>query len=497
MCKHRSTTSTTRGSAVIGVLAAAGITVSLMQTLVVPLLPDLPRLLHTTAGNASWTITATLLAGAVATPVIGRLGDLYGKRRLLLVSIALLVLGSVICALTDSLTAMVVGRALQGMGMSVVPLGISLMRDIVPPERLGGALGLMSSSLGVGAALGLPAAALIAQHADWHVLFWGAAGLGMVMALLVLFLVPGTPATAAGGFDLVGALGVGTGLVCLLLPVSKGADWGWSSPTTLGLFAAAIVVLLAWGWWELRTPAPLVDLRTTAKRQVLMTNLASVAVGFAMYAMSLIAPQLLALPKETGYGLGQSMMAAGLWMAPSGLVMMAVSPYAAKLSAARGPKTSLLLGALAIAAGYALALPLMGHLWGVLVVSSVVSAGIGLAYAAVPMLIMGAVPVDETAAANGLNSLMRSIGTSASSAVVGVVLAHMTTRMGSVTVPSQAGFRTGFVLGGAGAVLAALVTLCLPGRPPHSPPASRRPSLRSWPFERPRRWPHVSSPGRT
>ncbi|RXS84141.1 MFS transporter [Streptomyces sp. TM32] len=435
-----------------------------MQTLVVPLLPDLPRLLHTNAADASWTITATLLAGAVATPVIGRLGDLYGKRRLLLISIALLVLGSLVCALTDSLAPMVAGRALQGMGMSVVPLGISLMRDVLPPERLGGALGLMSSSLGVGAALGLPASALIAQHADWHVLFWGAAGLAVVMALLVLFLVPATPATAAGDFDLVGALGVGAGLVCLLLPVSKGADWGWGSPTTLGLFAAAIVVLLAWGWWELRTPAPLIDLRATAQRQVLMTNLASVAVGFAMYAMSLIAPQLLALPEETGYGLGRSMMAAGLWMAPSGLVMMAVSPYAARLSVARGPKTSLLVGALVIAAGYALALPLMGQLWGVLVVSSVVSAGIGLAYAAVPTLIMDAVPVDETAAANGLNSLMRSIGTSASSAVVGVVLSHMTIPAGAVTVPSQAGFRMGFALGGAGAVVAALVTLCIPGR---------------------------------
>ncbi|MFF4603231.1 MFS transporter [Streptomyces sp. NPDC001339] len=464
MNKHRLSMQTNRSSAAVGVLAAAGITVSLMQTLVVPLIPALPHLLHTTTANASWTITATLLAGAVATPVFGRLGDLYGKRRLLLVSIALLVLGSLVCAVSTSLAPMVVGRALQGMGMSVVPLGISLMRDILPPERLGSALGLMSSSLGVGAALGLPAAALIAQHADWHVLFWGAAGLSVIMALLVRFLVPASPVTTARGFDVIGALGVAAGLVCLLLPISKGADWGWTSPTTLGLFAAAIVVLIGWGWWELRTPAPLVDLRTCVRRQVLMTNLASVIVGFSMYAMSLIAPQLLALPKETGYGLGQSMTAAGLWMLPSGLVMMAVSPYAARLSAARGPKASLLVGAVIIAAGYALAPPLMGHLWGVLLFTSVVSAGIGLAYAAVPTLIMSAVPVDETAAANGLNSLMRSIGTSTSSAVVGLVLAHMATRMGPVAIPSESGFRTGFVLGAAGAVAAALVTLCIPGR---------------------------------
>ncbi len=167
----------------------------------------------------------------MATPVIGRLGDLYGKRRLLLASIALLVLGSLVCALSNSLVPMVVGRAVQGMGMSVVPLGISLMRDVVPPERLGSALALMSSSLGVGAALGLPAAALIAQHADWHVLFWCAAGLGVAVALLVLFLVPAAPVTATRGFDVVGALGVAAGLICLLLPVSKGPTGGGEAPS--------------------------------------------------------------------------------------------------------------------------------------------------------------------------------------------------------------------------------------------------------------------------
>ncbi|WP_307795449.1 MFS transporter [Actinacidiphila acididurans] len=453
-----------RTGAVVGVLAGAGITVSLMQTLVVPLIPDLPHLLHTSAANASWAITATLLAGAVATPVAGRLGDLYGKRHVLVASSLLLVLGSVVCALTSALGPMVVGRALQGFGMGVIPLGISLMRDVLPPRKLGSAVALMSSSLGVGGALGLPLAAVIAQHADWHVLFWGSAGAGLLVAVLLVLLVPAPRPTATGRFDAVGALGLSVGLLCLLLPISKGGDWGWATGRTLGLFGASAVVLVVWGWWELRAPAPLVDLRTTARRQVLMTNLASVVVGFAMYAMSLIAPQLLELSSATGYGLGQSMTAAGVWLVPSGLAMMAVSPLGARLSAARGPRTSLLAGSLVIAAGYALALPLMGHAWGVMVFAAVISAGIGFAYAAMPSLIMGAVPVAETAAANGLNTLMRSIGTSSSSAVVGVVLSHMTTRVGPATIPSENAFRTGFVVAGVGALAAALVTLAIPGR---------------------------------
>ncbi|MER7368945.1 MFS transporter [Nonomuraea wenchangensis] len=453
-----------RSGLVVGVLAAAGITVSLMQTLIVPLIATLPSLLHTTTANAFWAITATLLAGAVAMPVSGRLGDLYGKRRVMVVSALLLSAGSFVCAPAESLVPMVVGRALQGLGMGVIPLGIAIMRDVLPPQRLGSAIGLMSSSLGVGGALGLPAAALVAQYVSWHALFWAAAGLGLLMSALILVIVPESPVRSPGRLDVVGAIGLAAGLVLFLLPVSKGSEWGWTSGTTLGMFGASALVLLLWGWWELRVPAPLIDLRTSARRQVLMTNLASIVIGFAMYAMSLITPQLLQLPTATGYGLGLSMVEAGLWMAPGGLVMMAISPVAARLSAARGPKTSLLLGALVIAAGYLLALVLMGHAWGILIFSAVVAAGIGFAYAAMPSIIMAAVPRTETAAANGLNSLMRSIGTSSASAVLGAVLANMTIRLGPVTLPSEAGFRTGFVIGAGVAVLAALIVTTIPGR---------------------------------
>jgi MFS family permease len=465
-----------RSGAVIGVLAFAGIVVSVMQSLVVPLIPKLPSLLHTSASDASWVITATLLAGAVATPVLGRLGDMVGKRRMLLVSLTVLVTGSVICGLSSSLAPTIAGRTLQGLSVGVIPLGISIMRDELPPERLGSAMALMSSSLGVGGALGLPGAAVIAQHADWHMLFWTSAGLGAVVIVLVLTLVPESRVRAGGRFDLVGAIALSAGLLCLLLGISKGADWGWSSGLTTGLFAAAAVILLLWGWWELRTVQPLVDLRTTAHRQVLMTNLASVVIGFAMFAMSLVLTQLLQMPKATGYGLGESMLVAGLCFVPSGLVMMAVSPLSARISRLWGPKVSLMTGAAVIAVGYGLGIALMSAIWQLILVGAVIGAGIGLAYGAMPALIMGAVPLSETASANGLNSLMRSVGVSVSSAVVGVVLAHMTTPFGPLALPSQAGFRTAMAIGGAAALAAVVVAGLIPGRRPArpaNPPAGR------------------------
>jgi MFS family permease len=455
-----------RANLVVAVLALAGITVSLMQTLVIPLIPALPGLLHASAADATWAITATLLAGAVATPTMGRLGDMYGKRRMLLVSLGALVAGSTIGALSDTLVPMVAGRALQGLAAGVIPLGISIMRDELPAERLGSATALMSASLGVGGALGLPAAALLAENADWHALFWTAAGLGVVVTALVVALVPESPVRTGGRFDVPGAAGLSIALVCLLLAISKGADWGWGSAATLGLIATAVVVLLLWGRWELRTRQPLVDLRTTARRQVLLTNIASAVFGFAMFAMSLVLPQLLQLPAATGYGLGRSMLVVGLVMAPSGLVMMALAPVSARISRTRGPKTTLMLGAVVVAAGYALGIGLMSATWHLVLVSSIIGAGIGLAYGAMPALVMGAVPVSETAAANSLNTLMRSIGTSVSSATAGLILARLTISFGPVTLPSQNGFRLVLGMGSAAALIALAVAAFLPRHAP-------------------------------
>lgn len=444
------------GKGIVPVLAFAGITVAVMQTLLVPVIKDLPALLDTDPSNATWVMTATLLAGAVSTPIMGRLGDLNGKRKMLLASLAVMVIGSLICAFTDDLVIMIVGRALQGFAMGAIPLGIGIMRDELPREKLGSAMALMSSSIGVGGGLALPAAALVAQHTDWHTLFFGSAGLGVLAMGLTVLAVPEPVLRAPGRFDITGALGLSAGLVLLLLPITKGSDWGWTSPTTLGLVAAGLVVLLLWGVFELRSDAPLVDLRTTARREVLLTNLASIMVGVAFYAVSLVLPQLLQLPRSTGYGLGQSMVVAGLCVAPLGLTMMLVAPLYARLSARYGPKVSLMLGMAVIAIGYGAGLGLMSAAWQTIVIAVVLGAGIGLAYSSLPALIIGAVDASETGAATGLNTLMRSIGTSVSSAVIGMVLAHTSTQMGSVAVPTMQGFRTSFMIA-TGAVLAGLV----------------------------------------
>ncbi len=449
------------GRAIVVVLASCGLVASFMQTLVVPLIPVFPRLLNASPADASWVVTVTLLAAAVITPVSGRLGDLYGKRRMILVSLALLIAGSIVSATTSALAFHIIGRGLQGCAMGVIPLGISIMRDELPPERVGGAISLMSATLGVGGAIGLPVAAIVAENADWHVLFWMAAGLGLFFALLIIRFVPESPLRTPAPFDYFGAFGLAAGLVCLLLPVVKGATWGWTSTPTLGFAAAAVVIVLAWGTYQLRRRDPLVDLRVSARRPVLFTNLASIMVGFSMYAMALSFPQLLQASASTGYGLGQTMVQSGLSLAPNGLVMMLLSPVSARLITRFGPRPTLMTGALVIAVGYVFAILLMGNALELITASVIIGAGVGIAYAAMPALIMGSVPVTETASANGLNSLMRSVGTAVSSAVMAAMLAQLTITVGGLPVPSLFGFRATFAVAAfaalAGVLLAGLV----------------------------------------
>ncbi|MFD6857407.1 MFS transporter [Rhodococcus sp. NPDC060090] len=456
--------------AIVPVLAVCGIGVALMQTLIVPLLPQLPVLVGATPENTSWAVTATLLAGAVITPISGRLGDMFGKRRMLIASLGMMVIGSAVCALSTTLVPLVVGRTLQGAAVGAIPLGIAILRDELPPKKIPGAMATLSATLGVGGAIGLPFAAFVAQLTNWHMLFVVSGIIGVLGIAAVLYFVPESSQRNPGRFDFVGAILLSIALVLLLLPVSKGNAWGWTSPTTLGMFAAAAVVFLGWGAYELRRPRPLVDLRLSKRRPILMTNMASIALGFAMYSNALAFPQLLMAPTETGYGFGLSMVAAGLALAPSGIVMMALSPVSARITQGFGPRVTLACGAAIVGIGYLVAYVLYTEVWHIVVAAMVIGAGIGLAFAAMPALIMAAVPLSESAAANSLNTLMRSIGTSTSAAVIGVVLAAMTTRIGDAVVPSLDAFRVTFLV----AIVAALISLMFTALIPRAQPTPRR-----------------------
>lgn len=437
-----------RFRALVVALVVSGTVTSLVQSIVAPILPSVQASSGASLEDLSWLLTATLISGGVLTPVLTRLGDQFGVRRLLFVSLASMALGSLVCAVSDSLPLLIGGRVLQGGGMAVVPLGMAVLRRVAPfvvAMRTGG---LLSASMGVGGALGLPVAAVLIELTDWHVMFWVIFAFAMVAMVLIGFTVPPDRDFRPARFDLVGALLLTVAVVATLLAVTKGGQWGWTSGAVLGLFAGAAAA--AAGLWlcERRVSSPLIDLRLNTRPAVLLAHASAVAVGFGFYSNSLVTALLVQEPAVTGYGLGLSVAMTGVAMLPGGFGILLLSPLSARISAARSPTLSLLLGTGIMVLGYAVRFLWSSALAPIIVGSAIISVGAGFAYAAYPAMIQTLVPRDETAAVNGVNTLARLIGSASCGALITVILSSITSEIGGATYPTLAAYQTVFAVAG-------------------------------------------------
>jgi EmrB/QacA subfamily drug resistance transporter len=430
--------------------------------MVIPLLPDFPDILGVSPDNASWLVTATLLTSAVATPIMSRLADMFGKRLMMLACMLAMTIGSVLAATVGTYLTVIIGRSLQGFAAALIPIGISIMRDELPKEKVGSAVALMSATLGIGAALGLPLSGLIFEHLGWQAIFWISAGIGALLIVGVMSLVSESTVRTRGRFDYFGAVLLSIALTALLLGISKGAAWGWTSQQVIGLFLMTTAVLAIWVPYELKTGQPLVDLRTSARRPVLLTNIASILAGFAMFANLLLTTQQLQLPETTGYGFGLPVITAGLAMVPSGLAMVVFAPVSGRLINRYGGRITLLTGAAVMGIAYIGRVYYSNTVLAVIIGSTVVGIGTAIAYAAMPTLIMASVPITETASANGLNALLRAVGTSTSSAAVAAVLGSVTMQVGQVSLPSLTAFQDVYWMAGLAAFACCAVSWYIP-----------------------------------
>ncbi len=447
---------------VIATLGCGGIAVSLEKTAVVPLLPEYPRIFGVTSDDVSWLVTVTLLTAAVATPIVSRLADMFGKRRMLLVAMALMIIGAFTAAIGGTFFWALVGRALQGAAGAVIPVGISILRDALPQRKIAGAVSLMSASFGIGSALGLPLAGIIYDNLGWRATFWVVGVIAAAIFTAVVIFVPESRVRTPGRFDYEGALILSAAMTALLLAISKGGVWGWTSDAIMGLFAAAAVLLAVWFPLELRKGQPMVDLRTTARRPVLLTNIATILVGFSMYANMLVTTQQLQLSKESGFGFGLSVVVAGLTMIPSGLAMVAAAPLSARVTNLFGAKVTMVGGCAIMACGYMSRVLLVHTVTGIIIGAVIISVGTAVAMSAMPTLIMSNVPLTDTAAANGVNTLLRSVGTSTCSAAVATILASITIRVDGSVYPGVDAFRAIFALAGFAALLATGISCFIP-----------------------------------
>jgi EmrB/QacA subfamily drug resistance transporter len=442
-------------------MSLAGLAFSVLQSLVAPALPLLARDLHTNTGGVSWVLSAYLLSASVLTPILGRLGDMVGKRRTLLAVLTVLAAGTVLAAIAPNLGVLIIARALQGAGGAILPLSIGIVRDELPRERISVTVGLLSALFGIGGGLGIVLAGPIVDHLGWRWLFW--APLIMIAAALIgaLVGVPESPVRTPGRLDLPGATLLSAALVALLLAITQGGDWGWGSPATVALFAVGVVALAAFMVVELRVREPLVNMRLMAGRGVWTTNLTGLIFGFAMYGTFLLIPMLLELPAATGYGFGKTITDAGLLLLPMAGAMLVFGILSGLLDRRFGPKVPLTLGALILAIGFGTAAIAHGSTGQLLLALIASGAGVGLAFAAMSNAIIESVPATHTGEATSVNSIMRTIGGSVGTAVVAAVLASHSTAQG---LPAEKAFTIGFWTCAAVGALAVLAALALPGR---------------------------------
>jgi EmrB/QacA subfamily drug resistance transporter len=441
------------------ILALAALAFALAQTAVIPGMRGMAQSLETSTETVSWVLTGYLVAAAVLTPVVGRLGDMFGKRRMLLVALAFFGAGGAVAAVAPNVWIVVAARVLQGVGGGVFPLCFGIISDSFPEERRPGALGLISAIAGVGAGGGLLLGGLLIDHASYHWIFWS----GTIMAGLAIIGVAALPASGErtpGKIDYVGSVLLGAGITAPLIALTKTTQWGWGSARTLGLIGAGLVILVLFGLFERRVKAPLVNMSVFARPTVLVTNITTLLVGFAMFGAFVLVPQLAETPKISGYGFGLGATGAGLLLLPACLAMLAFGPLSGRLGLRFGARVPLILGVLISAAGLALEAASHASEGAVLGYSIVVFAGVGLAFAAMPNLIVGAVPRSMTGEATGVNALIRSLGSSVGSQVattllaVGVTAAH--------PLPLDSAFTKTFAIGAGAAVAAGTAAFFIP-----------------------------------
>ncbi|GAA2616232.1 MFS transporter [Dactylosporangium fulvum] len=446
-----------------GVLAASAGAFSMLQSLVSPVLPVIREDLHTSASTVTWVLTAWLLAAAVATPLMGRIGDMIGKERTLLVALAAIALGCLVAALAPNVGVLIAARVIQGLGGAVFPLSFGIIRDEFPAARMVSAVGAMSAVIAVGGGTGVVLAGPVVAALDWRWLFWIPFGVVLVTAVLTYRYVPQSPVRTAGRVNWLAAALLSGWLVALLLPLSKANSWGWTSPAVVGLLAAAVVLLAAWVLVEVRSDGaergPLIDMRMMRLGAVWTTNLVALLFGASMFAVFAFLPQFMQVPAGTGYGFGASVSEAGLLMLPL-LVTMAVAgvlsgPAARWLSS----RAQVLWGSVLATVACALLAFEHDHPWQVAVAAGVLGAGVGLAYAAMTSLIVHSVPVEQTGVASGMNANLRTIGAAIGTAVVSTVV---TGHLRPDGLPQESGYTTAFAVLAATAAVAVAVALLIP-----------------------------------
>jgi MFS family permease len=400
----------THPTLILTVLSLGGAAYAMLSSSVVPALPTMERALHTNETGVAWLLTAYLLSASVGTAILGRLGDMYGKERLLLITLLILAAGTLMSAVSSTLALQIVARFIQGAAGGIFPLAFGIVRDEFPHEKVAGSIGLLSAILGVGAGIGIVLSGVIVEHLNYHWLFW----LPLIAILLAAFTtwryIPESPIRVPGRINWLAAALMTVGLSTVLVAVSETTTWGWGSAKTLGLILVGLIVSGVWIAVEARSDHPLIDMTMMRIRGVWTTNLAAFLLGAGMYASFIVFPQFAQLPRSTGFGFGASVVVSGLYLLPATVFMTILGMFAGRISVRFGSRNALLAGTAFTTCAFALLALAHSHPYDLLIAAGLLGIGIGLAFAALGNLIVQAVSNHQTGVASGMNTVMRTLG---------------------------------------------------------------------------------------
>jgi MFS family permease len=453
--------SRTNDSLVFFVLATAALVFSLLASMVIPAVPELQRALHANPSAASWLFTGFLVSAAICTPILGRVGDAWGKEKMIVIVQITFCLGTLLCAVATALPLMLAGRVLQGVGGAIFPLAYGIIRDEFPAERVPSSIGVMSAMLGVGTGLGIVLAGPILDNLSYHWLFLLPLMLGSVTTVAIFLVVPESPVRAPGGINVWGAVFMSGWLLTGLIGVSYGPTWGWTNPTVLVLFVMAVVLTLLWIRSETRSPCPLVDMQMMRIPTVWTTNVAALLFGCGMFAMFALVPAFAQTPRGAGYGFGASVTGSGLILLPFAVAMFVIAPMTGRVTTAFGPKPTLIAGGAVSALSYLVLIVAHTEPWTLYVATGLLGIGVALGYASLINLILQAVPRSQTGVASGMNTNFRSVGAAIGSAVAASLMA--TGRLAD-GLPAERGYIEAFAVCAMAMVVAAGVAVKVPGR---------------------------------
>lgn len=437
---------------VIVLLSAVVAMVMFTEGMLAPALPSIQNDFGISGVLNSWILTIPLLVAAIISPVVGKCGDLYGKKRLIILSIAVYAVGVVASGWAPNIWVLVVYRAMQGVGLGVLPLGYALIREQFPQEKVPVAIGTIAAMFGAGTFLGVFIGSWISEHFGWRMTYHVAAPVAFFLLLAAVLVIVPSPRLRGAAIDVPGVVTLTLCLLAGVIALTLGGQEGVTSPDVFACAALAVAFAALFVRAERRAPDPMVDLAMMGKRPVVL----AMTIGFLVAMLTFMVIETLPYLVESPTGLGLSHFAVGLVMMPGALADMTSGPLTGVLIQRRGPRAAMLLGSLLFAAGAVCYLFLAPSMASLVLAGIFFNAGMSITLTANTIIVVRSVRPEDTGVGSAVYHTAQDVGGMTGPVVAGAFISLHAVQVSGWDTPVPTGEAFTTIFG-----LIVLIALCV------------------------------------